>query len=87
MAKKIDKESKIQDEPPTAGLSFMIGWILFAVILCPLGVLASFYIKLNKMLGVKLIQSLPLGCFLGLIVALIPAFIFMHYSMKKLKKK
>ena len=81
MAKKSEKKGK--PAPPSAGLAFVIGLILFGAILCPVGVIVSYNIELNLKLGVKLLQSLSLGCFMGLGIAIIPAFIFMHMTIKK----
>jgi hypothetical protein len=86
MAKKEQKSEKKRVIPPTPALTFLIGFFIFAAILSPAGVLLSFIIKLNQTLGIKIIYSLSAGCFMGLALAIIPAFIFMRIAMKKIKK-
>jgi H+/gluconate symporter-like permease len=85
MAKKIRKESE-EIPPPSPGLAFLIGLMMFGAFLCPGGVILSYTIKLHRTLGTKLLESLSLGCFMGLVVAIIPAIIFMYLTMKKVKK-
>lgn len=71
--------------PPTNGLAFIVGLILFGMILCPAGVFLFYNLQMFKKLGIMQLPALTLGCFTGLIIAIIPAFIFMHLTMKKLR--
>ena len=86
MVRKERKSEKKRVIPPTPALTFLIGLLLFAAILSPAGVLFSFTIKLNQILGIKIIYSLSAGCFMGLALAIIPAYIFMRLAMKNIKK-
>ena len=85
MAKKADNEPK--PAPPSSGFAFLIGIMLFGAILCPAGVLISYSIKLNHKLGIIMMQSLSIGCLVGLVIAVIPAIIFMRFTMKRIKRR
>jgi len=87
MAKDTVQEPDTRRVIPTPRLAFIVGLFLFAMILCPAGVLFSNIMHLNIKLGIYIYQSLALGCVMGLIVALIPAFFFMRATIKRLKKK
>ena len=85
MASEKDEKTSERKALPTPGMAFLVGWIVFAAILSPLGVLGSFYFKLWSILDIILLQALTVGCFLGLFIAIIPAFIFMQITVKKIK--
>ncbi len=83
MVRKERKSEKLRVIPPTPVLTFLIGLLIFAAILSPADVLLSYIIKLNRILDIKIIYSLSAGCFMGLALAIIPAFIFMRLALKK----
>ena len=85
MARKADSEKK-KEPPPSPSLAFLVGLLLFGMILCPAGVLFSYSIQLSQKLHIILLYSLSLGCLIGLVIAIIPALIFMRATMKKAKK-
>ena len=85
MARKDDKKKAEKAAPPTPGLAFVVGLILFGMILCPAGLFLFHNLKVFNILGIMVFHSLVLGCFTGLIIAVIPAFIFMHLTMKRLR--
>lgn len=72
--------------PPSSGLAFMVGMMLFAMIFCPAGIFI-FYNLAPRLKGeLTAFSYLSLGCFAGLIIAVIPAYIFMRIAMKKARK-
>lgn len=85
MARKAESEKK-KESPPSPSLAFLVGLLLFAMILCPAGVLLSFSVQLYTKLDIIVFHALSLGCIMGLIIAIIPALIFMRATMKKAKK-
>ena len=87
MASEKDEKKSDRKTLPTPGMAFLVGWVLFAAILSPIGVLGSFYFKLWSILDIILLQALTLGCFLGLFIAIIPAFIFMQITVKRIKMR
>ena len=87
MARASETEKKKETRPPSTILIFLVGLLLFSMILCPAGVLMSYNIRLHNILDIIVLQSLTLGCFMGLAIAIIPALIFTRMAMKKIKKK
>jgi hypothetical protein len=87
MARASEPETKKDSPPPSPILVFLVGLLLFSMILCPAAVLFSYNIRLNQILDIITLQSLTLGCFMGLVIAIIPALIFTRMAMKKAKKK
>jgi hypothetical protein len=87
MAKTTDKSVATDSEPPTQGLAFMVGLVLFSIILCPAGVLAAWMFKLYTKFGLNILQSFSIGCIMGFVVAIIPALIFMRATMKRMRKR
>ena len=85
MASKTDKKKDEKPAPPSGGLSFIIGILLFSMIFCPGTVFIFYTMNLHWMLPVDQFQSLTLGCFAGIVVAVIPAIIFMRATMKRIK--
>ena len=65
----------------------MAGFFLFGAILCPAGVFLFYNLRMDKILGVKMLPTLSIGCLTGFIIAVIPAYIFMILAMRNLKKK
>ncbi|WP_455393338.1 hypothetical protein [[Eubacterium] cellulosolvens] len=86
MAKKVDGEKKKESAPPTPALAFLVGLMLFTMVLSPAGVLFIFTTRLYVKLGLLLWHGMTLGCFLGVAIAIIPAIIFMRMAMKKIRK-
>ena len=52
MARKSEPEAKKDSPPPSPMLAFLVGLLLFSMILCPAGVLFSFNIKLHNILDI-----------------------------------
>jgi hypothetical protein len=83
------KETKREEKPlpPTPGLAFTIGLILFGMIFCPTGVFLFYNLNMSNRLGILQLSALTLGCMSGLLIAMVPTFIFVQYTMKKIKAK
>jgi hypothetical protein len=79
------KTGESKHAPPTSGLAFIVGLMLFGMVFCPAGVFLFYNLKMFKTLGVIQLHALTLGCLTGLVIAIIPAFIFMQWTMKKVK--
>jgi len=86
MAKVTEKPREKGQVPPSAILAFIVGIILFGLILCPSFVLVFFNLHLQRRFDITIMQSLTLGCFTGLVIAIVPALVFMRSAMKKIKK-
>jgi len=87
MARRTDIKKDDRPAPPSASLAFIIGLVLFSLIFCPAGVFVIYNFKLYQKLQMMMFHSLTLGCLIGIAVATIPAFIFMYYTMKKVRKE
>ena len=87
MARVSETQIKKESPPPSTFFVFLVGLLIFSMILCPAGVLMSYNIRLNTMLNIITLQSLTLGCFMGLAIAIIPALIFTWMAIKKGKKR
>ena len=86
MAKATEKPREKGQVPPSLMLAFIVGMILFGLILCPSFVLVFYNLQLQRRFDITIMQSLTLGCFAGLVSAIVPALIFMRSAMKKIKK-
>jgi hypothetical protein len=87
MANPADSKKEVpKSPPPTKGLSFLVGLMLFGIILCPAGVFIFYNFLLFKTLGITMLASLSLGCSTGLLIAVIPAYVFMQLAMKSIKQ-
>jgi len=86
MAKVTEKPREKSQAPPSAFLAFMVGVIIFGLILCPSFILVFFNLHFQTRFNITIMQSLTLGCFAGLVIAMVPALIFMRSAMKKIKK-
>lgn len=87
MPKKAEKDKEKRSPPPTAGLAFIVGFTLFAGILAPGGLLLSYITGWHLELGIRGYQAHTIGCIAGLIIAIIPALIFMRLTMKRVMKQ
>ncbi len=86
MVRKTDGKKKAdKPTPPTKGLSFMVGLVLFGLILCPGAVFVFYNLGMNKRLELMMLPTLTLACLTGLVIAVIPAIIFMQWTMKRIK--
>lgn len=85
MARPSTKKKDDKPEPPSAGMAFIIGLLLFSIILCPAGVFMAFNLEFYNRFDMLIFPALGLGCLGGLVIAIIPAFIFMRVAMKKIK--
>ncbi len=83
--KKETQKDELKPAPPSSGMAFIVGLVLFGMILCPAGLFIFYNLKMFKTLGIPQLSALSIGCLGGLIIAVIPAFIFMHLTMKKLR--
>jgi hypothetical protein len=83
--KKDTKKDQLKPAPPSSGMAFIVGLVLFGMILCPTGLFLFYNLRMFRTLGMMQLPTLALGCLTGLIIAVIPAFIFMHLTMKKLR--
>jgi hypothetical protein len=87
MAKRSEqKKEDSKSEPPSSGLAFMVGLILFGLIFCPAGLFLFYNMAAWNRLDTSIFSTLILGCFTGLIIAIIPAYIFMRQTMKRIRK-
>jgi hypothetical protein len=87
MAKRSEQKTEdTKGEPPSSGLAFIVGLILFGLIFCPAGLFLFYNIQAWNRLDTTIFSALILGCFTGLIIAIIPAYIFMRQAMKRIRK-
>ncbi len=85
MVSRVERKREEKPPPPSGGLSFMVGLMLFSILFCP-GVVFMFYImNVAQMFLIPQFQTLTLGCLAGIVLAIIPAMIFMRAAMKRVK--
>ena len=85
MAKKSDKQKENKPVPPTKGLAFLVGLTLFSLLFCPVGVFLFFNLGMYQKLGTTVFNTFTLGCLFGVVIAIIPALVFMRATMKRIK--
>ena len=85
MAKKTNAAKDDKPAPPTPGLAFIVGLFLFSIIICPASVFAIFNFQIYSKIQMALFHAIILGCFMSIAIATIPAFIFMYYTMKRVR--
>jgi hypothetical protein len=87
MAKQSEQKSEdTTSEPPSSGMAFIVGLILFGLIFCPAGLFLFYNIAAWNRFDISVFSALILGCFSGMIIAIIPAYFFMKQTMKRIKK-
>ena len=85
MAKKSDKQQEDMPLPPTKGLAFLVGLTLFSLVFCPVTVFLFFNLEIYQKLQISIFNTFTMGCLFGVVIAIIPALVFMRATMKKIK--